>query len=79
MSETENKNKNADEILKIIKYILDYNKNAQKKFRLHQKLIKANQCLKNNNWKKYWKGCKSKKQKDCWNWRRRKKHKQWIV
>ena len=49
MSETEYKNKNADEILKIIKYILDYNKNAQKKFRLHQKLIKANQCLKNNN------------------------------
>ena len=49
MSETEYKNKNADEILKIIKYILDYNKNAQKKFRLHQKLIKANQCLKKNN------------------------------
>ena len=42
MSETEYKNKNADEILKIIKYILNYNKNAQKKFRLHQKLIKAN-------------------------------------
>ena len=77
MSETEYKNKNADEILKIIKYILDYNKNAQKKFRLHQKLIKANQCLKNNNWKKYWKVCKIKKKKDCWNWRRKKK--QWIV
>ena len=30
MSETEYKNKNTDEILKIIKYILNYNKNAQK-------------------------------------------------
>ena len=30
MSEKENKNKNSDETLKIIKYILDYNKNAQK-------------------------------------------------
>ena len=49
MSEKENENKNADETLKISKYILDYNKNAQKKFRSHQKLIKANQCLKNNN------------------------------
>ena len=45
MSETEN----ADETLKIIEEIHDYNKNAQKIFRLHQELIKENQ---NQNLKK---------------------------
>ena len=47
MSETEKKN--AEETLKIIEEILDYNENAQKNFRLHQKLIKENQ---NQNLKK---------------------------
>ena len=49
MSETENINNNADETLEIIKEILHYNKNAQKFFLLHQKLIKENQ---NQNLKK---------------------------
>ena len=40
MSETEKKYKNADETLEIIKKILDYNKNAQKNFSLHQTLIR---------------------------------------
>ena len=48
-SETEKKYKKADETLEIIKKILDYNKNAQKNFSLHQKLIKENQ---NQNLKK---------------------------
>ena len=39
MSETE---KNADETLEIIEKILDYNKNDQKIFSLHQKLRKEN-------------------------------------
>ena len=43
------KKKSADEILKIIEEILDYNKNAQKIFWFHQKLIKKNQ---NQNLKK---------------------------
>ena len=37
------KDENADETLEIIKKILDYNKNAQNFFILHQKLIKENQ------------------------------------
>ena len=41
MSVTENKNKNADETLKVIKYILDYNKNAQKHFPLASKAEKG--------------------------------------
>ena len=40
MSETERKNKNADETLKIISKILDYNKNAQKNFQLASKVDK---------------------------------------
>ena len=43
MSEREKKKKSADEILKIIEEILDYNKNAQKIFWFRQKLIKKNQ------------------------------------
>ena len=39
---------------------------------MHQKLIKENQCVKNNSWKKYWRECKIKKKKDFWNWRGRK-------
>ena len=42
MSEKEKKDKNAGEILKIIKKILDYNKEPQKFFIVHQKLIKEN-------------------------------------
>ena len=53
MSETVKKYKNADKTLKIIEEILDYNKNSQNFFYLHQKLIKENQCVKNNSWKKY--------------------------
>ena len=36
-------NNNADETLKIIKKVLDYNKMLKKIFRLHQKLIKETQ------------------------------------
>ena len=43
MNETEKISKNACETLEIIKEILDYNKNAQKKISLHQRLIKENQ------------------------------------
>ena len=43
MSETEKKNKSADEILKIIEAILDYKKMLKIFFRLHQELIKENQ------------------------------------
>ena len=43
MSEKEKKEKNVDETLKIIRKILDYNKEAQKVFIVHQKLIKENQ------------------------------------
>ena len=42
MNETAKK-KNADETLEIIKKILDYHKNAQKFFSMHQDLIKENQ------------------------------------
>ena len=35
------KNKNADDILKIIEEILDYNRNAQKNFRLASKVDKG--------------------------------------
>ena len=56
MSETEN----ADETLKIIEEILDYNKNAQKFFLLHQELINENQ---NQNLKK--KSSIKKKKKGC--------------
>ena len=56
MSETEN----ADETLKIIEEILDYNKNAQKFFWLHQELINENQ---NQNLKK--KSSIKKKKKGC--------------
>ena len=49
MSETEKKNRNADETLKITEEILDYSKKVQKFFQLHQKLIKENQ---NQNLKK---------------------------
>ena len=49
MSETEKKNRNADETLKIIEEILDYSKKVQKFFQLHQKLIKEHQ---NQNLKK---------------------------
>ena len=45
---SEREKKSADETLKIIEKILDYNKKAQKIF-LHQKLIKDNQ---NQNLKK---------------------------
>ena len=48
MSEKEKKDKNADETLKIIKNILDYNKDARNFFIEHQKLIKVNQ----NQWLK---------------------------
>ena len=41
MSETERKNKNADETSKIISKILDYNKNAQKNFQLASKADKG--------------------------------------
>ena len=70
------KNKNADETLKIIEKILDYNKNTQKIFLLPSKVDKGKSVSKNNSWKKYWRECKIKKKKDCWNWRRRKKYKQ---
>ena len=40
MSEAEKKNENADETLKIIEKILDYNKNAQKIFQLASKVDK---------------------------------------
>ena len=43
MSEKEKIDKNADETLKIIKKILDYNREPQKFFIMHQKLIKENQ------------------------------------
>ena len=43
MSEKEKKDKNAGETLKIIKKILDYNKEPQNFFIMHQKLIKENQ------------------------------------
>ena len=56
MSETEN----ADETLKIIEEILDYNKNAQNFFWLHQELINENQ---NQNLKK--KSSIKKKKKGC--------------
>ena len=49
MSETEKKNRNADETLKITEEILDYSKKVQKFFQLHQKLIKEHQ---NQNLKK---------------------------
>ena len=39
----QNRKKNDDETLQIINEILDYSKNAQKIFSLHQKLIKENQ------------------------------------
>ena len=43
MSDNEKKYKNAKETLLIINKIIDYNKNAQKFFIAHQKLIKENQ------------------------------------
>ena len=43
MSGKEKKDKNADEILEIIKKIIDYNTDAQNFFIIHQKLIKENQ------------------------------------
>ena len=43
MSEKEKKDKNANEALEIIEKILDYNKDAQFFFIVHQKLIKKNQ------------------------------------
>ena len=43
MNEKEKIDKNADETLKIIKKILDYNREPQKFFIMHQKLIKENQ------------------------------------
>ena len=49
IDETEKKNKNADETLKIIEEILDYSKKVQKLFQLHQELIKEHQ---NQNLKK---------------------------
>ena len=51
MSEKEKNDKNVDETLKIIRKILDYNKEAQKVFIVHQKLIKENQ---NQILKKLW-------------------------
>ena len=42
MSEKEKKDKNANETLEIIEKILDYNKDAQNFFIVHQKLIKKN-------------------------------------
>ena len=47
-SEREKKNKSADKPIKIIEEILEYNRNAQKTFQLHQKLIMENQ---NQNYK----------------------------
>ena len=49
MSETEKKNKNADETLKIIETILDYNKNTQKIFLLPSKVDKGKSVSKNNS------------------------------
>ena len=46
MSETEKKNKNADETLEIIKKILDENKDAQKKIQLAPKVDKGKSELK---------------------------------
>ena len=43
MSKEEKKYKNADETLNIIKKILDYNKDVQKKFQLTTKVHKKNQ------------------------------------
>ena len=42
MSKEEKKYKNADETLNIIKKILDYNKDVQKKFQLTTKVHKKN-------------------------------------
>ena len=61
MSEKENKNKNADETLEIIKRITDYNKDAQKVFSLHQKLIKENQNENKNLIYQFLNGCKCQK------------------
>ena len=43
MSEKEKKYKSVDETLEIIKKILDYNKDAQKNFKLASKVDKRNQ------------------------------------
>ena len=70
------KNKNADETLKIIEKILDYNKTVGKFFRLHQMLIKK---IRIKIWRRYCKKSTFKKRKDCQNWKRRKTYKQLIV
>ena len=46
MSEKEKKNKNTDETLKIIEKLLNFNKNAQKKFQLASKVDKKHRSRK---------------------------------
>ena len=58
---SEKEKKNADETLEIIKRILDHNKDAQKKFILHQKLMKENQNQNKNLIDQFLNECKCQK------------------
>ena len=61
MSVKEKKDKNADETLEIIQKILDFNKDAQNFFILHQKLIRKNQNQNKNLINQFLNECKCQK------------------
>ena len=62
---SEREKKNADETLKTIEKILDYNKDSQKNFQLPSKIDKEKSEAKLE--KKHCREGKIKKWNDCWN------------